>query len=67
MGFTLKALRVNKCMSQQQVAAILDVTPDTISNWENAKSFPNVPQIDALLKLYEVSYDDIIFLPPTSV
>lgn len=67
MGFTLKALRVNKCMSQQQVAAVLDVTPDTISNWENAKSFPNVPQIDALLKLYEVSYDDIIFLPPTSV
>lgn len=67
MGFTLKALRVNKCMSQQQVAAVLDVTPDTISNWENAKSFPNVPQIDALLKLYEVSYDDIIFLPDTSV
>lgn len=67
MALTLKALRVNKGLTQDQAAEYLDVTPDTLSNWENGRSFPNVPNINKITKLYEVSYDDIIFLPDTSI
>lgn len=66
MALTLKALRVNKGLTQDQAAEYLDVTPDTLSNWENGRSFPNVPSINKITKLYDVSYDDIIFLPDTS-
>lgn len=67
MGFTLKALRVNKNITQAEAGLELGVTSDTISSWENGKSFPNVPQIEKIKELYGVSYDDIIFLPQTSV
>ena len=63
MQMTLKALRVNAGLSQVDVAKRLKITPETLSNWERAKSFPNVPQITELEKLYGVTYSDINFLP----
>lgn len=63
MGFTLRALRVNSGLTQKQAADNLGVTVETLSRWENAKSFPTVPQINKIEALYNVSYGDIIFLP----
>lgn len=63
MAITLKALRVNAGLTQQEAADALKVTPETISNWERAKSFPTVPQIKEIEKLYSTSYADIQFLP----
>lgn len=63
LALTLKALRVNQNLTQSQAAQALKVTRDTISNWENGKTFPDVEKIKAIEKLYKVKYDDIIFLP----
>lgn len=60
---TLKALRVNAGYTQIEAAKALDVTPETLSNWERAKSFPTVPQIKEIEKLYSTSYADIQFFP----
>lgn len=60
---TLKALRVNAGYTQIEAAKVLGVTPETLSNWERAKSFPTVPQIKEIEKLYSTSYADIQFLP----
>lgn len=60
---TLKALRVNAGYTQIEAAKALGVTPETLSNWERAKSFPTVPQIKEIEKLYSTSYADIQFLP----
>ena len=62
MAFTLKALRINAGLDQRIAAAKIGVTPETLSNWENAKSFPNVKQIMAIEDLYGVSYANINFL-----
>lgn len=62
MALTLKALRINKGLDQRAAAKKIGVTPETLSNWENAKSFPNVKQINAIEKLYGVGYSDINFL-----
>lgn len=67
MALTLKALRINAGLDQKVVAKELGVTPETISSWENSKTFPNVPQITQLEKLYGVSYADINFYPKSSV
>lgn len=60
---TLKALRVNAGYTQIEAAKALGVTPETLSNWERAKSFPTVPQIKEIEKLYSTSYADIQFSP----
>lgn len=62
MALTLKALRVNIGMDQKTAAQHIGVTPETLSNWEHAKSFPNVRQIKSIEKLYGVGYSEINFL-----
>ena len=63
MMVTLEAARVNAGYKQNEAAEKLNVTPETLSRWENGKSYPNVPQINKIEKLYGVSYADIKFLP----
>ena len=67
MAITLKAARVNKNMQQQDAASVLGITVDTLRNWENGKTFPNVPQIKKIEELYGVPYSDLIFYPENLV
>jgi len=67
MAITLKAARINKQMKQKEAAQALGVSIDTLSNWENGKTFPDVPHIKKIEELYGVFYRDIIFCPESSV
>ena len=67
MAITLKAARINKMIQQKDAACALGISVDTLSNWENGKTFPNVPQIKKIEELYGVSYNDIIFCQSNSV
>ena len=58
---TLKSLRVNVNMTQEEVAKILGVSQKTLSNWENGVTFPDQPAIEKICELYGVSYDFINF------
>ncbi|WMJ85459.1 helix-turn-helix transcriptional regulator [Anaerocolumna sp. MB42-C2] len=62
-GMSLKALRVNKGLTQAQAAEKLEISKDTLSNYERGKSFPDVPVIRRIETVYGVGYNDIIFLP----
>lgn len=63
MLMTLKALRVNAGLDQRSAAEKLGITPETLGKWEAGKSFPTVPQITKIEKLYSTTYADINFLP----
>ena len=63
MAMTLKALRINNQMTQVEAAGKLKISVETLSNWENGKTFPDVLQIKKIEDLYGVTYQDIIFLP----
>ena len=63
MKLNLKALRINNHLTQLEAAKQIGISESTLNNYENFKSFPDVPIIDKILKLYNVKYDDIIFLP----
>lgn len=67
LKISLKAARVNANLSQKDAARELNVSNKTLTNWENGKSFPSAEKIDALCKLYKLSYDNIIFLPNNSL
>lgn len=58
---SLKAARVNANLTQAQAADKIGVTRDTICNWENGKSSPNVVQFKVIEQVYGISYDNIDF------
>ena len=59
MRITLKAARINKGMTQNEVAIALKVTKKTVGAWENGKSVPNINKIEMLCELYGRKYDEI--------
>lgn len=63
MGMTMKAARVNKGLSQVKAAELLGVSRDVVSNWERGVTFPDVLQLKRIEEVYEVGYNDLIFLP----
>lgn len=63
MKLSLKALRINNNLTQLEASKQLGISEGTLNNYENFKSFPDVPTINKILELYKVKYDDIIFLP----
>lgn len=60
---TLKAIRINNGWTQEETAELYKVSKDTISNYENYKTYPDVPVIERILQVTGLKYDDIIFLP----
>ena len=42
IGSKIKAARLEKKLTQEQVAELLGVSRQTISNWENEKSYPDI-------------------------
>ena len=63
MAMTLKAARVNAGLYQKEAARKLGITEQTLRNYEKFKSFPDVPTIKKIEALYNITYNDIIFLP----
>jgi transcriptional regulator with XRE-family HTH domain len=60
---TLEAARRNARLLQKDVAAALGVSKKTVGSWENGKTMPKADKIDAICKLYGVSYDNIKWKP----
>lgn len=59
MKLSLEALRVNACMTQQDVADRLGVSRSTVIKWEGGSVEPKELVIYALAKLYNVEIDTI--------
>lgn len=59
---TLKEARKSKKFTLEEVAEKLNLTASTISKYENGTIIPKIDQINSLLKLYEVRYEEIEFL-----
>jgi transcriptional regulator with XRE-family HTH domain len=56
-GKKLKSFRLEKNMSQQDLAEKLNVTPQAVSKWENDISEPEFQIITEITQIYKVSFD----------
>lgn len=56
----LKDARANAGLTQEQVAEKIMVSRQTISNWENGKSLPDIISIINLSDLYQISLDELL-------
>jgi len=63
LPITLKAARVNKGFTQREAASLIGVDRGTLKNYEQGKSFPDVPVLRKIEEVYGVEYKDLIFLP----
>lgn len=59
---TLKAARVNKGYKQEEAAKLLGISVYTLINYELGRSFPDVPVIERIEKVYGIPYHLINFL-----
>ncbi|WP_251455003.1 helix-turn-helix transcriptional regulator [Veillonella intestinalis] len=59
---TLKAARVNKNLTQEQAAKLIGISVFTLINYESGKSFPDVPIIERIEKVYDIPYHRLNFL-----
>lgn len=60
IGKKLKAARLASGLTQEKVAEEILVSRQTISNWENEKSFPDIVSVIKLSDLYSVSLDELL-------
>ena len=56
----IKNARMQKGYTQEQVAENLLVSRQTISNWENGRSLPDIISIIKMSELYELSLDEMM-------
>lgn len=59
---TLKALRVNCGLTLEEASQKLGISIYTLSSYENGKTYPNIPIIQKMIKLYHTEFDRINFL-----
>lgn len=60
IGKQLKDARIESGYTQEQVAEQLDVSRQTISSWENGRTFPDIVSVVSLSDIYDVSLDVLI-------
>ena len=56
----IKKYRMKLNLSQEELAEKIYVTRQTISNWENEKSYPDIHSLLLLGSLFNVSLDKLI-------
>lgn len=60
IGDNLKTLRLQKGLTQEQLAEVFGVSPQAISRWENNTSYPDITLLPGLAIYYNTSVDAIV-------
>ena len=47
-------------LSQEEFAEMLDVTPQTVSKWENDKAAPQIEKLEAIAGIFGITIDELI-------
>lgn len=60
LGIKLRNARIEKGITQEHAAELLCVSRQTISNWENNKSYPDIISVIKMSDIYSVSLDHLL-------
>lgn len=60
LGKQIKMYRLENKLSQEELADRIYVSRQTISNWENDKSYPDINSLVLLIEVFKVSLDKLI-------
>lgn len=59
LGMSIKKLRQQKDMTQEQLAEYLNVSISAVSQWESGKTVPDVSTLPVIADFFDVSLDDL--------
>ena len=62
IGLKIKELRIERNLSQTDLAKIFYTSQDTISLWENEKALPDLKSLILICKFFNVSADYLLGL-----
>ncbi len=60
VGNKITNLRKENNLTQEDLAEILNVSRQTISNWENGKSYPDIATLILISDQFKISLDDLL-------
>ena len=61
---TIRELRKKKGLTQEQLAAVLNVSPKTVSKWETGEYAPDLAVIPDLAEFFGVNLDTLFGYSP---
>lgn len=59
-GEKIKTLRIHNKITQEDLAAKLNVTRQAVSNWERGKTIPDINMIENISNVFSIGIDEII-------
>ncbi len=60
IGNKIRNARSNAKLTQEQAAEVLGVSRQTISNWENGRTYPDIVSVVRMSDLYHISLDRLL-------
>ena len=60
IGNQISTIRKEQKLTQEQFGALFHVTRQTVSNWENNKSYPDLQMLIDISNKFEISLDTLI-------
>lgn len=60
VGKTILSIRKEKQMSQEEFGGLFHVTRQTVSNWENEKTYPDLQTLVDMSDMFEISLDKLL-------
>ena len=60
IGTQIRNRRVDAGLSQEELAEQIFVTRQTLSNWENGKTYPDINSLLRLSSIFKVSLDELV-------
>ena len=57
---SLKTMRTERAITQEQLAKKLNISLKTVSHWETGYTEPSISQLIAIADLYSVSLDELV-------
>ena len=67
ISMTILKIRKDKKMTQEDFAKLFNVTRQTVSNWENEKSYPDLQTLIKISDMFEISLDTLMKRDKTMV
>lgn len=60
IGSNIKKLRLDKGLTQEQLADILGISPAAVSKWEAKNTYPDITNLIPLAQVFNVSLDELL-------
>lgn len=60
LGENLKKYRINRELTQEQLADVLGVSAQAVSRWENGTTYPDITLLPTIASYFDISIDEII-------